>query len=209
MATTTPNYGWTVPTSTDLVKDGATAIETLGDAIDASMNTALGTKKAGMVLLNTTSFSGVSSQAVNACFSATYDNYRIVCRIESTSASISTILMRFGTGGTPNTSASYNTRGYYQDGTGNPLAFSASGSTSISIVTDPANGTGGYSWSGDVFNPFLAFETIVPGRGGSFVNLRDTHTIGFFDAATSFTDVIILPTSGNITGSVSVYGYNK
>lgn len=37
MATTTPNYGWPVPTSTDLVKDGATAIETLGDAIDASL----------------------------------------------------------------------------------------------------------------------------------------------------------------------------
>lgn len=37
MATTTPNYGWTVPTSTDLVKDGATAIETLGDAVDATV----------------------------------------------------------------------------------------------------------------------------------------------------------------------------
>ena len=37
MATTTPNFGWTVPTSTDLVKDGATAIETLGDSIDASL----------------------------------------------------------------------------------------------------------------------------------------------------------------------------
>ena len=36
MATTTPNFGWTVPTSTDLVKDGAIAIETLGDGIDAS-----------------------------------------------------------------------------------------------------------------------------------------------------------------------------
>jgi hypothetical protein len=36
MATTTPNFGWTVPTSSDLVKDGATAIETLGDSVDAS-----------------------------------------------------------------------------------------------------------------------------------------------------------------------------
>ena len=36
MATVTPQFGWTVPTSSDLVKNGATAIETLGDAIDAS-----------------------------------------------------------------------------------------------------------------------------------------------------------------------------
>lgn len=36
MATVTPNFNWPVPTSTDLVKDGATAIEALGDSIDAS-----------------------------------------------------------------------------------------------------------------------------------------------------------------------------
>ena len=37
MATTTPNYGWSVPTSSDLVKNGATAIETLGDSVDDSL----------------------------------------------------------------------------------------------------------------------------------------------------------------------------
>jgi len=37
MATTTPNFGWSVPTSSDLLKNGATAIETLGDSIDASL----------------------------------------------------------------------------------------------------------------------------------------------------------------------------
>jgi hypothetical protein len=37
MATTTPNFGWSVPTSTDLVTNGATAIETLGDSIDSSV----------------------------------------------------------------------------------------------------------------------------------------------------------------------------
>jgi hypothetical protein len=38
MATTTPIYGWPVPTSSDLVKNGATAIEALGDAIDTTMS---------------------------------------------------------------------------------------------------------------------------------------------------------------------------
>ena len=41
MATTTPNNLWPVPTSTDYVKDGATAIESLGDAIDASVGNGL------------------------------------------------------------------------------------------------------------------------------------------------------------------------
>ena len=40
MATTTPVFGWAVPTSTDLVTNGATAIETLGDSIDADFGSA-------------------------------------------------------------------------------------------------------------------------------------------------------------------------
>jgi len=35
MATTT-NYGWTTPNDTDLVKNGANAIRTLGTAIDTT-----------------------------------------------------------------------------------------------------------------------------------------------------------------------------
>jgi hypothetical protein len=35
MATTT-NFGWTTPNDTDLVKNGANAIRTLGSAIDTS-----------------------------------------------------------------------------------------------------------------------------------------------------------------------------
>jgi hypothetical protein len=53
MATTTPNFGWSVPTSSDLVKNGATAIETLGDSIDASMAELLG-GTTGQVLSKTT-----------------------------------------------------------------------------------------------------------------------------------------------------------
>ena len=37
MATTTTNFGWTIPQSTDLVKDGATAIATLGSGVDTTM----------------------------------------------------------------------------------------------------------------------------------------------------------------------------
>lgn len=37
MATTTPNFGWDIPQSTDLVKDGATAIAALGTDIDTSL----------------------------------------------------------------------------------------------------------------------------------------------------------------------------
>lgn len=66
MATTTPNFGWTVPTSSDLVKDGATAIETLGDSVDASL--------AGLVVnaQTGTTYTAVKADGLNAI--VTMDN---------------------------------------------------------------------------------------------------------------------------------------
>jgi hypothetical protein len=76
MATTTPNYGWPVPTSTDLVKDGATAIEALGDAIDA---TVFGLPASGFALIGTTTIgSAVSSVTISSVFSATYEAYKVI-----------------------------------------------------------------------------------------------------------------------------------
>ena len=66
MATTTPNFGWTVPTSSDLVKDGAVAIELLGDSVDASL--------AGMVVnaQTGTTYTAVKADGLNAV--VTMDN---------------------------------------------------------------------------------------------------------------------------------------
>jgi hypothetical protein len=76
MATTTPNFGWAVPTSTDLVKDGATAIETLGDSIDASLVDLKG-GTTGQVLAKATNtdmdFSWVAQDDSNAIQNAIVD----------------------------------------------------------------------------------------------------------------------------------------
>ena len=76
MATTTPNFGWAVPTSTDLVKDGAVAIETLGDSIDASLVDLKG-GTTGQVLAKATNtdmdFSWVTTDDTNAIQNAIVD----------------------------------------------------------------------------------------------------------------------------------------
>jgi hypothetical protein len=69
MATTTPNFGWPVPTSTDLVKDGATAIESLGDSIDASLLDLKGGTSGQVLSKNSNSdmdFTWVTSDDANA-----------------------------------------------------------------------------------------------------------------------------------------------
>jgi hypothetical protein len=69
MATVTPNFNWPVPTSTDLVRDGATAIEALGDSIDASLVDLKG-GTTGQVLSKTSGtdmdFTWVTSDDANA-----------------------------------------------------------------------------------------------------------------------------------------------
>jgi hypothetical protein len=66
MATTTPNFGWTVPTSSDLVKNGATAIETLGDSVDASLASLTVNAQTG------TTYTAVKADGLNAI--VTMDN---------------------------------------------------------------------------------------------------------------------------------------
>jgi hypothetical protein len=76
MATTTPNFGWPVPTSTDLVKDGATAIEALGDGVDASFVDLKG-GTTGQVLAKTSGtdldFTWVTTDDTNAIQNAIVD----------------------------------------------------------------------------------------------------------------------------------------
>jgi hypothetical protein len=207
MATTTPNYGWAVPTSTDLVKNGATAIETLGDAIDASMNTALGTKKAGMVLLNTTSFSAVSSQSISDVFSTTYDAYRIIVQTTDP-ASNQTFTMRLRVSGADDSSSTYTRT----TGGTNVGGFVSVTGTTTSFFLGYVGGTSNYTGVLDVVNPFASKTTSLTGsslcNNAAFNALTNWYSSGWFGATTSFTGFTLL-FGANTTGTVSVYGVNK
>jgi hypothetical protein len=202
MATTTPNYGWTVPTSTDLVKDGATAIETLGDAIDASMNTALGTKKAGMVLLNTTSFSAVASQSINTVFSATYDYYKIIFDLTNSVDDVS-LSFRLRASATDNSNANYNGGRNVVNTAGGGGFSSSLNATSFLLAQVGTNKSFTQMEFSAVSEPrwtTMSYQGFTNGYQGGAGGLEATYT------ADGFT---IFSGSGNITGTVSVYGYNK
>jgi hypothetical protein len=208
MATTTPNYGWAVPTSTDLVKDGATAIATLGQDIDTAMNTALGTKKASSVLLSTVTFSAVSSVSLPAnTFSATYKSYRIVMR-----ASISTaghMQIRLRTAGTDNTTSNYFSGYWYTNlATGATGTDAAGAASNIMSKMGYSNGANVINVFYDIYNPFESTVT-----GFSALQQRVDAVVasigGFFQLTTSFDAATFIPSAGTITGNVSVYGYNE
>ena len=203
MATTTPNYGWAVPTSTDLVKDGATAIETLGDAIDASMNTALGTKKAGMVLLNTTSFSGVASQSFPASvFSSTYTNY--VLQFDVTTSGADEVNLRLRASGT-DAITNYNFQ--FLRGVSTSAAAGANASLDRHVLT--TNGFAGRHFGeANIFQPNVAIATGIVGKtfnGTTAVMLTSAlHT-----TASAYDSATIYPGAGTITGNIAIFGVAK
>jgi hypothetical protein len=210
MATTT-NYGWTTPDDTDLVRNGADAIRDLGTAIDTSMNTALGTKKAGMVLLNTTSFSAVSSQSVNNVFSATYENYRIVFNMVS-SNDTSNIGLRLRVAGVDNSSAQYDYGFIGFTAAGSSYSGNAQATTSFNQITRIASSsslnTAGYC---DIFRPFETFRTTITNQA-VYPNASNNPQIqnygGQIRVDTSYDGFTIITSAGTLTGKVFVYGYN-
>ncbi len=207
MATTT-NYGWTTPDNTDLVKDGALAIRTLGSAIDTSMNTALGTKKAMGVLLSTVTFSAVASQSVSDVFSTTYDNYQISVAISASAGIYAQLRLRVS--GTDASGANYDWGFNNVTPGGTAYQLAGSGSTSANF-TRPSSGNESMA-NFVIANPFLAKQTVWSGT----TSFNDGATIaigsvfgGRHTLTTSYTGFTLIAASGTITGTVSVYGLNK
>jgi hypothetical protein len=226
MATTTTNFGWDIPQSTDLVKDGATAIAALGQDIDTAfvdfkggttgqvlkktsgtdLDVEWGTASQGLTLINTTSFSAVSSvSAPTGTFSALYRNYKVILDF-TTASPTPNIQLRFRVGGVDNsTASSYNMQPLYGSGssvvTANEVGAqaiigNASSSTSLSTITM------------EIFAPFIAnttnFVSFPMQSGGNLAMIRT----GFHNQSTSYDSISIIPTSSTITGQMYIYGYN-
>jgi hypothetical protein len=204
MATTT-NYGWTTPDDTDLVKNGADAIRTLGSSIDTSMNAALGTKKAGMVLLNTTSFSAVASQSVNNVFSASYDNYFVT--VDGTLSASEIMNLRMRVGGVDNSTASSYSRSMLQAASASASAFSETESSFRNAVRGTTNMLFGNIY---IYRPFLASQTFFQNNAGDGTTVTNIQT-GRHNQATSYDGFsLIIPGAGvTATGTIRVYGLNQ
>ena len=201
MATTTPNYGWDVPTSTDYVKDGATAIETLGDDIDATLWTALGGAYPGLRLIKKqTVGSAVGSVQVTSAFSATYENYKIIYN-GGTSSTTTSLKFKLGASTTTYYGAyiytSYAGGSVLSAGVNNGADWAYAGSVD----------TNSLNLNCDVMSPFLAKYTQITCGAVNYSTNRGIFN-GSHETNTSYTDFTLTPASGTLTGgTIYVYGY--
>jgi len=288
MPTTTPNFGWSVPVSTDLVKDGATAIELLGDSIDASLvdlkggttgqvlakasgtdmdfswvaqddsnaiqnaivdakgdligataadtpaRLAVGTNgqiltadsaeatglkwvtpatsSAGLVKIAKTTFSGATSASFNDVFTSTYNNYRLMIQLDSTSGNNQPVEFRLRVSGT-DSSANYNSATSYNSGTDTASAYrNLSGTDSFRLPEIDDNYSNAWYASIDMYSPQQTRNTgfISSSYNSSLAgNACYEMTTGVHAAATSYTGFSLVSATGNLAGTVWIYGYEN
>ena len=201
---TTTNNGWTIPADTDLVKDGAAAIRTLGNAIDSTLGVY---SQAGLVKLNTTNFSGVASQAVSNVFSSTYDNYRVQITITSiTVGGYIQLRFRDGTGDISGANYGYRVKNFSSLGAGSDTDVSGRTQTIAYLSPDTLGETFGATL--EIFSPNLASKTMGSNIGA--VQVGNNHTGAFaYNTTAQFTGFSIITSGGTITGSVSTFGVIK
>ena len=202
MAGQTTNYLFDYPTSTDYVKDGATAIQTLATDVDTTLFTALGGTYPGLRLIKKQTIgSAVSSVNVTGAFSATYTNYKVIVSGGVSSTAAITLSLRVGnpgnnfygalilagfTSGTPTSNGTNNQANWNNVGFGN---------------------TNGLFLSAELQSPFLT--TFTSCQSQWFDNNANTGTFtGMLNNALSYTDFTITPSTGTLTGgTIYVYGY--
>lgn len=164
-----------------------------------------------MVLLNTTSFSAVSSASLAAdTFTSTYNNYKILFRVTS-SGGAGYITMRFRAAGSDNSNPTYDSQGIGRQVNGVTTNFESANDTFFYIT--PKNTGDTLAVTLDVFSPKLTNNTILNGLVQAVANGTSTSTNfaigGTFRATTSFDSLTFISSASTITGAYSVYGYNK
>jgi hypothetical protein len=198
MAGATPIYSFPYPESSDLVA----AYPALGQDLAEDIETVIAAlPTGGLTHIATQSFSAVSSVSLNGVFTSAYDNYRIIINYVASTAT--DVRLRVRLAGTDDTTGgSY----VYQrlTGAGSSAGAASAGANAFDVTSANTNHA---LWSADILGPELAARTGFLSLG--FRTGGETVWVGAgsHTQTTAYDGFTFFPASGNITGTLRVYGY--
>jgi hypothetical protein len=196
---TTTKMGIVYPSSTDLVKDGATNMGTIATTVDA---------KTGLVLLNTQTFSAVSSVSFpNNTFSSTFNCYRLVIDFTAGDAAFA---WRGRAAGTDNSSSNYMWMSAFYNSNATPgTSFQGSGGlTTWGYIGFPKDASMISADLNGIFATQKAQMHTQISRSDSSTAIGYNFVSSGMSVTTSYDSLSLIITSGTMSGKASIYGYN-
>ena len=159
----------------------------------------------GLVHINTTTFSAVSSVNIDGVFSSSYDSYRLIVSGSQTQAAGSAVRIKLRSGGT---SISSNYGFSYIN---NTTSSSVGGLTAYENWDIGAFGSGNFGQSViEIGGPFLLGQTTGISTAGNYTGQASLYIRGLHQTdSTSFDGFSTYVQSGTITGTIRVYGYRN
>ena len=161
----------------------------------------------GLVYVASTTFSASSGVEMSNCFSSTYDNYEVHTTYYGSAGTNSQFQLMTGTN-TKDTSAVYDRVGWYWtssftnfNGTGAANWFNANHSSTAAQYSNSQT---------TVFRPNVSGVRTesrlhsYAGDSGLIVYCNQ-----FTTSTTAYTGLYFFPQTGNITGTITIYGYRK
>jgi hypothetical protein len=151
------------------------------------------------------SYAGCSVISLNGVFTSTYDNYVIAMRFIGTSAS-QNLTARLRLSGTDSTAANYTRQVLYAQST-SATAVRHTGYTGFYIGLSDTSYSG---FSAYLFGPALAQPTAArgstaSGSGGAYIwEEACTHSL-----STAYDGITFFASAGNLSGLISVFGFNQ
>jgi hypothetical protein len=152
--------------------------------------------------------SAVSSQSINNCFSATYQNYLIVMNLLN-SAAEDPLLWRMRVSGSDASGSDYD---YIQEFVYNSDQLIASTNNSTSARATIVNTTVQSGIIINIHRPFDAVPTIFQSNAAWYNGNDAMRKIGIaavHNVSTSYDGITFLTTGGTMTGTIRVYGYSN
>tara|TARA_R110000868_G_scaffold97556_1_gene268260 strand:- start:160 stop:723 length:564 start_codon:yes stop_codon:yes gene_type:complete len=180
---------------------------TTGEVLTASdTNTYL--SNSGLVYIASTTFAGATPGVeMSNCFSSTYDNYEVLISYYGSASTNTSIQMMTGTN-TKDVSATYTRVGYYW--TSSITNFNAAGQTAWFNINHGTNSASPSNAQWTIYKPNVSgVKTESRSRGYSGDSDLTVSIDQYTAATTAYTGLYLFPTSGTITGTITIYGYRK
>jgi len=150
--------------------------------------------------INTTSFSGVANQTVNGVFTSAYKNYLLIARFAKSTAAADTSL-QYTISGTA-TTTNYVRSGFFASASASTGSFFASTSSDSVVISNTGDNN---AFSITVYSPQVSGKTWHTGLISAETQAQ--YIGGNQSGTNSFDGLRLNVSSGNITGSITIFAY--